>query len=102
MTRRPLTIGAFRRWLENASPCLRLRARDSKMCPLARYLGNSRGNINVSVTALEIKSNGGRARPTPPWAAYFIRYFDLECSADEDVSPAQALQILLKSGYRKA
>ena len=103
MTRRPLTIGAFRRWLENASPRLKFRARDSKMCPLARYLGNSRGNINVSVTAAWIESNNGaRPRPTPPWAAYFIRYFDLECSGDEDVSPAQALQILLKSGYRKA
>ena len=103
MTRRPLTIGAFRRWLENANPNLRLRAKDSIMCPIARYLGNSRGNINVRVTTADIESNNGARRiPTPPWAAYFIWYFDRECSVDKYVSPAKALQILLKSGYRKA
>lgn len=98
MTRRPLTIGAFRRWLENASPCLRLRTRHNKMCPIARYLGNSRGNINVRVTASEIGSNGRTVRP-PAWAAYFIRAFDKTEALY--ASPAHALKVLLESGYRK-
>lgn len=100
MTRRPLTIGAFRRWLENANPRLRLRTRHNKMCPIARYLGNSRGNINVRVTATEIYPAGARTVRTPAWAACFIRAFDKTEAFYK--SPAHALKVLLESGYRKA
>lgn len=99
MTRRPLTIGAFRRWLENASPRLRLRTKHSKMCPIARYLGNSRGNINVRVNASEIVSSGARIARTPAWAAHFIRAFDKTEALY--TSPAHALKVLLEFGYRR-
>ena len=94
---KPLAIGAFRRWLENANPRLRLRAKDCKMCPIARYLGNSRGGINVSVTASEIISDGGATiRSTPVWAEHFIRAFDKQYSEHSYVPPAYALKVLLE------
>ena len=96
---RPLRIGSLRRWLEARRSTMQFKLRSCKLCPLARYLGNSPGNINVSVTGTEVKTHGSRRTiPLPVWAKAFIR--EVDRLPGHQISPGIALKALLTSGYQ--
>jgi hypothetical protein len=101
MTRRPLTIGAFRRYLENASPRLRMETCSEKMCPIGRYYGNSPRSSNVIVRSHSLYVHGGKRLDLPAWAVAFVWAVDSAFKPHTKILPAKALEILMASGYRK-
>lgn len=99
---KPLMIGSFRRYLENASPNLRMETCSEKMCPIGRYYGNSSRSSNVRVSSYTVYGPGGeKGFLLPAWAKEFVREVDSAFKPHTKILPAEALKILMASGYRK-